>query len=160
MGSQQPTAIRNEQLVRILSILRDLDRLGGADLYELAERYGTTVRTIRRDLDALQDVGLPLVEESEGKRKRWRVAYRDRIQHLSGLLDATHYLALRVAISEMPDGPPAPRPSPLQIFTATLTLLLWSEFWHFNWWDCEDEETLFPPPSGECGCLPTVGPVE
>ncbi len=98
MGSQQPTAIRNEQLVRILSILRDLDRLGGADLYELAERYGTTVRTIRRDLDALQDVGLPLVEESEGKRKRWRVAYRDRIQHLSGLLDATHYLALRVAM--------------------------------------------------------------
>lgn len=97
MGSQQ-TSARNAQLVRILSILRDLDRLGGADLYELAERYGTTVRTIRRDLDALQEAGLPLVEETDGRRKRWRVAYGDRLQHLSGLLDATHYLALRVAM--------------------------------------------------------------
>lgn len=35
-------------------------RLGGVDLYELAERYGTTVRTIRRDPETLQEVCLPL----------------------------------------------------------------------------------------------------
>jgi predicted DNA-binding transcriptional regulator YafY len=101
MGSQeQDAAGRNAQLVRTLSVLRDLDRLGGVDLYELAERYGTTVRTIRRDLEALQEVGLPLVEEQDGKRKRWRVAFKDHLQQLSGLLDATHYLALRLAMGQ------------------------------------------------------------
>jgi predicted DNA-binding transcriptional regulator YafY len=99
MGSHRESAsARNAQLVRILGVLRDLDRLGGVDLYELAERYGTTVRTIRRDLDAIQEVGLPLVEEQQGKRKRWRVAYKTYIQKLSALLDASHYLALRVAM--------------------------------------------------------------
>jgi DNA-binding transcriptional ArsR family regulator len=61
------------------------DRLGGVDLYELAERYGTTVRTIRRDLEALQEGGLPLLEERDGKRKRGRIAFKDHLQQLSGL---------------------------------------------------------------------------
>jgi proteasome accessory factor B len=101
MGSQeQDAAGRNAQLVRTLNVLRDLDRLGGVDLYELAERYGTTVRTIRRDLEALQEIGLPLLEEQDGKRKRWRVAFKDHLQQLSGLLDATHYLALRLAMGQ------------------------------------------------------------
>ena len=101
MGSEeQDAAGRNAQLVRTLSVLRDLDRLGGIDLYELAERYGTTVRTIRRDLEALQAIGLPLLEEQNGKRKRWRDAFKDHLQQLSGLLDATHYLALRLAMGQ------------------------------------------------------------
>lgn len=100
MGSQKEGLGRNAQLVRMLNVLRDLDRLGGVDLYELAERYGTTVRTIRRDLEGLQEVGLPLVEEQDGKRKRWRVAFKDQLQQLSGLLDATHYLALRLAMGQ------------------------------------------------------------
>jgi predicted DNA-binding transcriptional regulator YafY len=88
------------QLVRALQILRDLDRLGGVDLYELAERHGTTVRTIRRDLDALEQAGLPLVEQREGKRKRWQVAFKAHLQKLTTLLDASHYLALRVAMGQ------------------------------------------------------------
>jgi len=92
---------RNAQLVRLLRVLRDLDRLGGADLYELAERYGTTTRTIRRDLAALQEAGLPIMEESVGKRKRWRVAFKDHLQRLSELIDASHYLALRVAMGPL-----------------------------------------------------------
>lgn len=91
---------RNAQLVRLLSVLRDLDRLGGVDLYELAERHATTVRTIRRDLSALEEAGIPLVEEPEGKRKRWRVAYRAHLRQLSTLIDAGHYLALRVAMGQ------------------------------------------------------------
>lgn len=86
--------------MRLLGVIRDLDRLGGVDLYELAERYGTTVRTIRRDLEALQGVGLPLVEEQDGKRKRWRVGFKDHLQKLSGLIDASHYLALRIAMGQ------------------------------------------------------------
>ena len=91
---------RNAQLVRTLSLLRDLDRMGGEDLYELAKRYGTTVRTIRRDLSALEEVGLPLVAETDGKKKRWRIAYKDRLTKLSGLLDAGHYLGLRMAMGQ------------------------------------------------------------
>ena len=91
---------RNAQLLRLLQIIRDLDRLGGVDIYELAERYGTSVRTIRRDLDALQAAGLPVTEESSSgsKRKTWRIAYGDQLRRLSDLVDASHYLALRAAM--------------------------------------------------------------
>lgn len=100
MGSQETDGGRNAQLVRTLNVLKDLDRLGGVDLYELAERYGTTVRTIRRDFDALREVGLPLVEEQDGKRKKWRVGFKSHFKQLSGLLDVTHYLALRLAMGQ------------------------------------------------------------
>ena len=92
---------RNAQLVRVLSILRDLDRLGGVDLYELAQRYGTSVRTIRRDLAALEEVGLPLVAEARDKKKQWRVATKHRLTKLSRLLDASHYLGLKLAMGQV-----------------------------------------------------------
>ena len=86
---------RNTQLVRILQILRELDRLDGVDLYELRDRFGVNLRTIRRDLAALQELGLPIVEDAgDGPRKRWRVAYRDQLQKLSSLVDASHFMAL------------------------------------------------------------------
>lgn len=101
MGSHTVSAAqRNAQLGRILDVLRALDRRDGVDLYELAEQQGTTVRTIRRDLDALRGAGLPLSEETDGKRKRWRLSVKDRLGELSGLLDASHYLALRVAMGQ------------------------------------------------------------
>jgi predicted DNA-binding transcriptional regulator YafY len=89
---------RNVQLIRILSIIREMDRVDGVDLYELADRHGTNVRTIRRDFEALQEVGIPLAEEQDGKRKKWRVVFRDKLNKLSDLLDVGHYLALRVAM--------------------------------------------------------------
>ncbi|HZZ83221.1 MAG TPA: WYL domain-containing protein [Anaeromyxobacteraceae bacterium] len=94
---------RNAQLERVLNVLRDLSRLDGADLYELAERHGATVRTIRRDLEALAAAGLPLAREAsaDGKRLRWRLDRgRDQRGDLAALLDASHYLALRVAMND------------------------------------------------------------
>lgn len=68
----RPGRGRNEQLVRVLQLLGDLSRRGGCDLYELASRYETTTRTIRRDLDALLGAGIPLKREAgEGSRLRW-----------------------------------------------------------------------------------------
>ena len=99
--SKRSAIKRNVQLIRTLSIIRDLDRSDGVDLYELSERYGTNVRTIRRDLEGLQAVGLPLAEqdgESDTRRKRWRVAYKDRLGKLADLFEVTHYLALRIAM--------------------------------------------------------------
>lgn len=96
---------RNNQLVRILMILRDLDRQGGADLYELSARHGAGVRTIRRDLQALQEAGLPIAEEeTDGPKKKWRVAFSDKLSQISSLLDVSHYLALRLAMDGSAHG--------------------------------------------------------
>ena len=92
---------RNAQLVRVLSILRDLDRLGGLDMYELAQRYGTSVRTIRRDLEALEAVGFPLEGETHGKKKLWRLPVSKRIKRLTRLLDASHYLGLKLVMGQV-----------------------------------------------------------
>lgn len=63
---------RNEQLVRALRLILDLGGRDGCDLYELAERYETTTRTIRRDLEALESIGVPLRRElADGGRMRW-----------------------------------------------------------------------------------------
>ena len=90
---------RNEQVVRILRVLRDLDRSGGCDLYELAERHGATTRTIRRDLEALQEAGFPLSRESSGDsaRVRWQID-TEAAERITRLVDASHYLALKVAM--------------------------------------------------------------
>lgn len=101
----QPTSssARNGQLVRLLRILRDLDRLDGVDIYELAERYGASTRTIRRDLDALQEAGLALEQMPHERRQRWQLARNPQARRMAGLLDASHLLALKAA--EGQNGP-------------------------------------------------------
>lgn len=89
---------RNAQLVRILRILRDLHTLGGADVYELAERTGVSTKTVRRDLAAIQSAGLPLVEATDGRRKKWRIAYSDAMARPAERIHTGHYLALRLAM--------------------------------------------------------------
>lgn len=99
-GAKSSEVLRNEQVVRILRILRDLDRAGGSDLYELSERYGTTTRTVRRDLEAIEEAGIPLVTEAgDGSRKRWRLDAQAS-SRLANLIEASHFLALRLAMAE------------------------------------------------------------
>ncbi len=62
---------RNRQVVRELQMILALERSRyGATLQELAGEYGVSTRTIRRDLEALQEAGVPVIEERE---HRWRV---------------------------------------------------------------------------------------
>lgn len=93
---------RNSQLNRFISIVRDLDRVGGVDIYELAERYGVHVRTIRRDLLALEEAGLTLSEDvsEPGGRKRHRADFKAPVGKFAKLLDANHYLALTLAMEQ------------------------------------------------------------
>jgi predicted DNA-binding transcriptional regulator YafY len=94
---------RNAQLDRVLKIIHDLTRLEGIDVYELAQRYGAAVKTIRRDLESIQVAGLPLDEEeaAEGKRKRWKLAgQRGGLARAVDGLDATHYLALKMLMAD------------------------------------------------------------
>jgi predicted DNA-binding transcriptional regulator YafY len=103
MASAAVAKGRNAQLERVLKIIRDVSRLDGTDVYELAEKYGAAVRTIRRDLEALERLGLPLARDPDpdGKKVRYRLdARQDRLGGIASLLDANHYLALKVAMSD------------------------------------------------------------
>lgn len=91
---------RNDQVVRILQLLHDLERLGGCDVYELSERYGTTTRTVRRDLAAIVQAGIPLKRSpGEGSRVLWGVD-REAAQRLFSLIEVSHFLALKLAMTE------------------------------------------------------------
>ncbi len=94
---------RNEQVVRVLRLLDLLARPGGVDLYELAERHGASVRTIRRDLAALRQAGILVQEGSggDGPRKRWTVHDAER-QRLAQVRSAGR--ALAVAQAPRPSG--------------------------------------------------------
>lgn len=102
MASKSRDGGRNAQLRRVFNMLRELNRSSGWSIAQLATRYGTDERTIRRDLDAFQEQGLPLVSETagDGNRKLWRLDTTDHTRRLSKLVDQGHYMALRVAMSQ------------------------------------------------------------
>ena len=63
---------RNRQVVRELQMVLTLERQRhGLTLHELAAKFGVTDRTIRRDLEALEEAGVPVVVEDDSRR--WRV---------------------------------------------------------------------------------------
>lgn len=103
MSPRQKVRGRNAQLDRVLQIIQDLLRLDGCDLYELGERYGAAVKTIRRDLEAIQLAGLALEQEPapDGKRLKWKLKGRDAaLARAAEGLDASHYLALQVVMAD------------------------------------------------------------
>jgi predicted DNA-binding transcriptional regulator YafY len=68
---------RNAEVIRQWTILRGIEtaRGGGVTIDELATQCGVTTRTIRRDLQALEEAGFPLYDDKSGDdgRTRWRV---------------------------------------------------------------------------------------
>ena len=68
---------RNTEVVRQWTILREIERArgGGVTIDELATLCGVTTRTIRRDLQALEEAGFPLFDDrsQDDGRTRWRV---------------------------------------------------------------------------------------
>lgn len=82
-------------------MLHELSRTGsGFTLAQLAERYGTDERTIRRDLDAFKEEGYPIISDNiaENNRKLWRLDTTDHTRRLGRLFDSDHYMALRIAM--------------------------------------------------------------
>lgn len=63
--------MRNAEVIRQWSILRDLEAARRLTIDDLAERTGVTTRTIRRDLEALQAAGFPLFDEVHDGKKYW-----------------------------------------------------------------------------------------
>ena len=67
---------RNAEVIRQWTILRELEASRGATIRRLAETTGVTTRTIRRDLEALQEAGFPLYDLADDGEKRWRLDTR------------------------------------------------------------------------------------
>jgi predicted DNA-binding transcriptional regulator YafY len=67
---------RNAEVIRQWTILREIERArGGATIDQLASQCAVTTRTIRRDLQALEEAGFPLYDDRsrEDGRTRWMI---------------------------------------------------------------------------------------
>jgi predicted DNA-binding transcriptional regulator YafY len=68
---------RNAEVIRQWTILREIERSRGTGLTidELAGLSGVTTRTIRRDIQALEEAGFPLFDDRslDDGRTRWKV---------------------------------------------------------------------------------------
>ncbi len=65
---------RNAEVIRQWAILREIERArGGVTIDDLAAQCGVTTRTIRRDLQALEEAGFPLYDDHshDDGRTRW-----------------------------------------------------------------------------------------
>jgi predicted DNA-binding transcriptional regulator YafY len=68
--------MRNAEVIRQWSILRDLESSRRLTIDDLAGRTGVSTRTIRRDLEALQSAGFPLFDEVHDGKKYWTLEQR------------------------------------------------------------------------------------
>jgi predicted DNA-binding transcriptional regulator YafY len=80
---------RNAEVIRQWTILREIERAagGGVTIDRLAAQNRVTTRTIRRDLQALEEAGFPLYDDRSNAdgRTRWRMAGHAFKQLASGL---------------------------------------------------------------------------
>jgi predicted DNA-binding transcriptional regulator YafY len=68
---------RSQETIRQWKILRTLDaQRTGTHINGLAEDLGVSTRTIRRDLEALQDAGFPIYDEKRDGHTYWRIDER------------------------------------------------------------------------------------
>src|SRR5688572_1838882 len=84
---------RNDQIARTLGVMSALaaSRRGVA-LKSLAERHGWQLRTLYRDVQALERAGFPIIHEDG----RWRIAF-DGVTKPLASVDADELCALYVA---------------------------------------------------------------
>ncbi len=91
---------RNDQVIRQLCLLRRLESPRGATLKELADSLPDDaprhLRTIRRDLEALEGAGFPLVTDRVNGQTRWKVMEGFR-QIPALMLSPTELMALAVS---------------------------------------------------------------
>jgi predicted DNA-binding transcriptional regulator YafY len=67
--------VRNAEVIRQWQILREIEtRRAGVTIHELAAHVNVSTRTIRRDLQALQEAGFAVYDEGEeNETKRWKL---------------------------------------------------------------------------------------
>jgi predicted DNA-binding transcriptional regulator YafY len=67
---------RNAEVIRQWSLLRDLEASRSLTIDDMASRAGVTTRTIRRDLEALQEAGFPLFDDVRDGKRYWKLEQR------------------------------------------------------------------------------------
>jgi predicted DNA-binding transcriptional regulator YafY len=73
--------MRNAEVIRQWKILKTIEAGRYTTAQDLALQHGVTERTIRRDIEALQEAGFPLYDDRDGGRKVWRLVegYKQRL---------------------------------------------------------------------------------
>ena len=73
--------MRNAEVIRQWRILKRIEAGRYTSTRDLGEEHEVTDRTIRRDIEALQDAGFPLYDETVDGRRVWRLieGYRERV---------------------------------------------------------------------------------
>src|SRR5262245_58928320 len=73
-GPPAGSPMRNAEVIRQWQILREIEsRRTGVTIHDLAKTVKVSTRTIRRDLQALQEAGFLIYDEGEeNETKRWR----------------------------------------------------------------------------------------
>ena len=74
-AQRQTSRMRNAEVIRQWQILQEIEsRRTGVTIHELSKLVKVTTRTIRRDLQALQESGFAIYDEGgEHETKRWRL---------------------------------------------------------------------------------------
>ena len=65
--------MRNAEVIRQWKILKTVEAGRYTTTQALADEYSVTERTIRRDIEALQEAGFPLYDDRQDGRKVWRL---------------------------------------------------------------------------------------
>lgn len=74
--------MRNAEVIRQWKILKRIEKSRYVTAADLAEEHEVAPRTIRRDIEALQEAGFPLYDDRESGRKIWRLldGYQQKAQ--------------------------------------------------------------------------------
>ena len=73
--------MRNAEVIRQWKVLKTVESGHYATTAKLAAAHGVTERTIRRDIEALQEAGFPLYDDRADGKRVWRLVegYRQRL---------------------------------------------------------------------------------
>ncbi len=73
--------MRNAEVIRQWKVLKRIEAGRYTSTVDLAKEHDVTERTIRRDIEALQEAGFPLYDERSEGRKVWRLVegYKQRL---------------------------------------------------------------------------------
>ncbi|HVO13341.1 MAG TPA: WYL domain-containing protein [Vicinamibacteria bacterium] len=73
--------MRNAEVIRQWKILKTIEAGRFTSTAKLGAAYGVTERTIRRDIEALQEAGFPIYDDRVDGKKIWRLVegYRQRV---------------------------------------------------------------------------------
>ena len=87
--------MRNAEVIRQWKILKTIEAGRFTSTAKLGEAYGVTERTIRRDIEALQEAGFPIYDDRFDGKKTWRLVegYKQKLVQSFSLseLAALHF---------------------------------------------------------------------